>query len=216
VTPDPVDTVVFDLGGVLIQWDPRVAFADTLAADEIEPFLAEVGFMEWNKALDGGRPMAEAEADIDERFPHRAGVMAAYRRNFRSTLVGEVPGTADIVRELADAGIRLLALTNWSAESFPHAREMFEVLGRFEAFVVSGEERVTKPDPRIFTTTIERHGLDPARTAYIDDSAANVAAAGDLGLRALQFTDAATLRHDLAELGLPVGTGDPGAAAPAP
>jgi 2-haloacid dehalogenase len=199
-----IDTVVFDLGGVLIEWDPRVAFRDTLEPDDIEVFLDEVGFMEWNKGLDGGRPMAEAEAEIDERFPHRAGVIAAYRRNFRSTLVGEVPGTADIVRELADAGVRLLALTNWSAESFPHALDLFSVLGRFESIVVSGEERMTKPDPRIFTTTIDRHALDPARTAYVDDSAANVAAAGRLGLQAVRFTDARTLRRDLAALGLPV------------
>jgi 2-haloacid dehalogenase len=199
-----IDTVVFDLGGVLIEWDPRVAFRDTLEPDDIEVFLDEVGFMEWNKGLDGGRPMAEAEAEIDERFPHRAGVIAAYRRNFRSTLVGEVPGTADIVRELADAGVRLLALTNWSAESFPHARDLFPVLGRFESIVVSGEERMTKPDPRIFSTTIDRHALDPVRTAYVDDSAANVAVAGSLGLQAVRFTDARTLRRDLAALGLPV------------
>lgn len=199
-----IDTVVFDLGGVLIQWDPRAAFRDVLDADEVESFLEEVGFAEWNKGLDAGRPMAEAEAEIDERFPHRAGLISAYRENFRHTLVGPVDGTADIVRELADAGVRLLGLTNWSAESFPVARELFPVLNLFEAIVVSGEERLIKPDPRIFRALIDRHTVEPARTAYVDDSAANVAAAAELGLQAVRFTAAPALRRDLVRLGVPV------------
>jgi 2-haloacid dehalogenase len=199
-----IDTVVFDLGGVLIRWQPEAAFRGVLEPAEIDEFLTEIDFHEWNRALDAGRPMLEAEAEIEERFPHRSGVIAAYRTNFRHTLVGEVDGTADIVRELADAGVRLLALTNWSAESFPVARELFPVLSRFEAIVVSGEERLVKPDPRIFRTVIERHELDPERTVYIDDSAANVAAAGELGLVAVQFTDAWPLRRELIRLGLPL------------
>ena len=93
------------------------------------------------------RSIEQAEADVDRRFPHRAGVIAAYRRNFRSTLVGEVPGTADVLRELAASGLRLLALTNWSAESFPHALETYPVLGHFEGIVVSGAERLSSPTP---------------------------------------------------------------------
>jgi 2-haloacid dehalogenase len=199
-----VDTVVFDLGGVLIEWNPLAAFRDVLDEDEIEPFLEEIDFYEWNRGLDAGRSMEQAIAEIDERFPHRVGLIAAYQQNFRSTLVGEVEGTADMVRELSDAGIRLLALTNWSAESFPHARELFPVLNLFEAIVVSGEEKVVKPDSRIFRTTIERYGLDPARTAYVDDSAANVAAAAELGFRAVRFTAARPLRRALVGLGLPL------------
>jgi 2-haloacid dehalogenase len=199
-----VDTVIFDLGGVLIEWDPVAAFRQVLDEADIEPFLAEIDFYEWNRGLDAGRPIDQALAEIDERFPHRLGVIAAYQDNFRDTLVGEVEGTADIVRELSDAGVRLLALTNWSAESFPHARELFPVLNLFEAIVVSGEEKVTKPDPRIFRTTIERHRLDPARTAYVDDLPANVAAAGELGLQAVQFTAARPLRRALVGLGLPL------------
>jgi 2-haloacid dehalogenase len=199
-----VDTVVFDLGGVLIEWDPGRAFRDVLAPEEIQPFLDEVSFHDWNRQLDAGCPIAEAEAQIDRDFPHRAGVMAAYRRNFRSTLVGEVRGTADIVRELADAGVRLLALTNWSHESFPEAFALFPVLNVFEAIVVSGQERVIKPDPRIFQITIERHDLVPARTAFVDDAPQNVEAARALGLWAVHFQDANRLRRELAALGLPL------------
>jgi 2-haloacid dehalogenase len=199
-----VDAVVFDLGGVLVDWDPRQAFTEVLAAAEIEPFLDEIDFPGWNRGLDAGRPIADAEADIEARFPHRAGLIAAYRSNFRSTLVGEVPGTADIVRELATTDLRLLALTNWSAESFPNALELYPVLGQFEAIVVSGQERLVKPDPRIFQVLLERHGLTPERTAFIDDAPANVEAARVAGLRAVRFTDATALRRDLVALGLPL------------
>jgi 2-haloacid dehalogenase len=199
-----IDTVVFDLGGVVVDWDPRLAFHDVLAPDEVEPFLDEIDFHAWNRGLDAGLPISAGEADVDRRFPHRAGVIAAYRRNFRATLVGEVPGTADLVRELADADIRLLALTNWSAESFPAALETFTVLALFEGIVVSGAEQVTKPDPRIFQILIERHAVDPGCALFIDDSPANVAAAQRLGFRGLEFSYARSLRRDLAALGLPV------------
>ncbi len=199
-----IDTVVFDLGGVLIAWDPRMAFRDVLPAEEIQPFLDEIGFGEWNRSVDAGLSMAEAEAETDRRFPHRAGLVAAYRQNFRSTLVGEVAGTADIVRELADAGVRLLALTNWAAETFPAARELFGVLGLFEGIVVSGEERMIKPDPRIFRLLLDRHGVDAGRTAFVDDVAANVAGAARMGLHGIRFTGAKALRRELVALGLPL------------
>lgn len=199
-----IDTVVFDLGGVLVRWDPRAAFRGVLPEEEIDPFLTEIDFARWNHALDAGRPVAEAEAEIEERFPHRAGLIAAYRHNFRSTLVGEVPGTAAIVRELADADIRLLALTNWSAESFHHAQAVFPVLSLFEGIVVSGAEKVAKPEPEIFRILIERHAVDPPSTAYVDDVPANVEAALAQGLRAVQFADAHGLRRQLATLGLPL------------
>lgn len=199
-----IDTVVFDLGGVLITWDPRAAFHDVLPAHEVEPFLAEIDFATRNKGIDGGRPIREVEQEVDAAFPHRAGVLSAYHRNFPDSLTGEVPGTADLLRELSAAGVRLLALTNWSGETFHHARAMFPFLAEFEGIVVSGDERMTKPDPAIFRLLFERYAVEPATTAYIDDSAANVATAADLGLAALQFTDSATLRADLDRLGLPV------------
>jgi 2-haloacid dehalogenase len=200
----PVDTAVFDLGGVLIHWDPRAAFRDVLPGDAVEPFLEEISFHDLNRGIDAGRRLADVEAEVDERFPHHAGVLAAYHRNFPDTLTHEIPGTADIVRELADAGVRLLALTNWSDETFPHARRMFEILRAFEAIVVSGEELMIKPDPRIFQILIDRYRLDPAATAYVDDVAVNVESAGNLGLRAVQFRDAPTLRADLSAMGLPL------------
>jgi 2-haloacid dehalogenase len=204
VTKAEIDTVVFDLGGVLINWDPRVAFHDTLPDHEVDPFLAEIDFYTLNRGIDAGRALADVESEVDRLFPHRAGVLAAYHRNFPRTLTGEIPGTADVLRELDAAGLRLLALTNWSGQTFPHARELFPVLGLFEGIVVSGDERVIKPDRRIFEVLFERYDVEPSRAAYIDDSAANVAAAGELGLHAVQFVDVGRLRAELAALGLPV------------
>ncbi len=199
---DRVEAVVFDLGGVLIDWDPRRLYRQLLPEQDVEAFLTEVGFAAWNHAQDAGRPFAEAVEVHARRFPHRRELLAAYAERFAETLAGPVPGSVEVLRELAVAGVRLLALTNWSAETFPVAEERFDFLRLFEAIVVSGRERVAKPDPAVFALLLRRHRLDPARTVFVDDGPANVAAASAAGLLAVRFTDARRLRADLAGLGL--------------
>ncbi|MEO7981594.1 MAG: HAD family phosphatase [Sporichthyaceae bacterium] len=200
-------TVVFDLGGVLVDWDPRYLYRQLLPEDEVEAFLTEVDFMAWNHRADSGGRWADAVSEHTERFPHRAELLAAYPARFRETLGGEVPGTVELLRELHRGGVRLLALTNWSAETFPHARELFDFLTLFEDVVVSGEEQLAKPDPAVFALLVDRYGLDARRTVFVDDSPRNVGAAVDAGLVALQFRDAHRLRADLAGLGLLTGSG---------
>jgi 2-haloacid dehalogenase len=200
--PASCDTVVFDLGGVLIEWDPRLLYRTLLPEHEIEPFLAEVEFFEWNTRLDAGATFAETLEAHVARFPHRRQLLEAYQLRFAETVAGEIGGTVDVLRELRDGGVRLLALTNWHAETFEATRHRFHFLEWFEDVVVSGQERLVKPDPRIFRLVIERYGLQPGRTAYVDDVAANVAAAADAGLRPVLFTDPVRLRADLAALGL--------------
>ena len=199
-----VDAVVWDLGGVLIGWDPRVLYRRLLRSDEeVEAYLAEVDFAGWNRLQDAGRPMAEGVAELSARFPHRRELVAAYPARYAETLLGPVPGSVELLDELRRRGqVRLLALTNWSADTFHHARDGYPFLTWFEAVVVSGEERLAKPDPRLFRRVLDRHGLESATTVYVDDSAANVAAAGALGLIALLFTGAEKLRSELAALGL--------------
>jgi len=199
--------VVFDLGQVLIRWDPRHLYRRLMPEDEIDAFLDEVGFAAWNHQQDAGAswgPAVEAHAAL---FPHRRELLAAYPARFPETLDGPVEGTVAILRELHAAGTRLVALTNWSAELFPHAEATFGFLSLFEGIVVSGREGVAKPDPAVFDLLLSRYRLDPAATVFVDDSPANVEAAAGAGLQARLFTDAEILRRDLSRLGLLSGAG---------
>lgn len=200
----PFTTVVFDLGGVLIDWDPRYLYRRLLASDEaIEAFLDEVGFPGWNYAVDAGlSTWADAVDALSRSHPHHRHLIEAYPSRFAETLGGPIEGSVEVLRELHHQGVRLLALTNWSAETFPVALERFDFLALFDDIVVSGAERVAKPDPEIFALLLRRHGLDPARTLFVDDKQANVHAAGRAGLVGVLFTDAVTLREDLESAGV--------------
>jgi 2-haloacid dehalogenase len=195
-------TVVFDLGGVVLAWAPHRAYEQVLPAEEVPAFLAAIDFWEWNRALDAGLPYAEAERRLIEQLPDRAEAVTAYRRYFDRTLTGMVTGTGAVIAELEQAGIRLLALTNWSAETFPHARARFGLLKRFAGIVVSGEEKLCKPDPALFELLCRRYQVHSASCVFVDDSPVNVAAANQLGMTGLAFTEATTLRRDLEGLGL--------------
>jgi 2-haloacid dehalogenase len=197
-----VRTVVFDLGGVLIEWDPRQLYRGLLPPAEVEAFLAEIGFAEWNHRQDAGRSWDDAVAEHVRRHPHRSDLIRAYPDRFRDSLVGPIAGTVTILEELHAQGVALLALTNWSAETFPVARAAFPFLDLFDAIVVSGEEQVAKPDPRIFRILLERHRLEPGSTMFIDDSAANVEAARTAGLVAVRYEDPDALRRQLVAAGL--------------
>lgn len=196
-------TVVLDLGGVLIDWDPRALYRDLLPAAEVDGFLAEIGFAEWNHAQDAGEhSWADAVEALAERHPHRRELIAAYPARFAETLVGPIEGSVAVLHELHARRTPLLALTNWSVETFAHARAVFDFLGLFDAIVVSGEERVAKPDERLFRVLLERHRLDPADTFFVDDAPANVATAARLGMTARLFTTPEALRRDLVAAGL--------------
>lgn len=199
----PVKAVVFDLGGVLIDWDPRYLYRKLLDDEAaVEAFLATVCTPEWNAEQDRGRPFAEGVAELVERHPVQAAAITAYHERWPEMLGGAVGGTVEVLAELRAAGVPVYALTNWSAETFGIARERFEFLEWFDGVLVSGEERMIKPDPAIFRLLLDRFGLDPGATFYIDDSPANVAAADRLGLDAVRFTSPAQLRRDLEARGL--------------
>ena len=196
-------TVIFDLGGVLIDWDPRHLYRQLFEdPDEMEAFLAEVTTAEWNAHQDAGRPWAEAIEVLVAEHPERRELIEAFHRRWPEMLAGEIPGTVEVLADLRAAGIRLVALSNWSAELFPIARARFDFLGWFEGIVISGEVGLNKPDPRIFEHLVERFGIEPAAALFIDDSPANIDAATALGFRAIQFTDATALRRELVLLGL--------------
>jgi 2-haloacid dehalogenase len=194
-----IKAVVFDLGGVLIDWDPRYLYRKLLADEAaVEEFLATVCTPEWNAEQDRGRPFAEGVAELVERHPAHAAAIAAYAERWPEMLAGEIGGSVEVLAELRAAGVPLYALTNWSAETFVVARERFEFLGWFDGVLVSGEERMIKPDPRFFKLLQDRFGLAPEATFYVDDSEANVAAARRLGFDAVRFTGPDQLRRELA------------------
>ena len=208
MTRRPIDAVVFDLGGVLIDWDPRYLYRSLFPDDEagMERFLSEVVTPEWNLRQDAGRPWSEAVEALSTEFPDQHELIAAYRDRWSETLGGAIEGTVEVLDELRGQGVRLFALTNWSAETFPVALERFEFLGWFEAVVVSGEIGLVKPDPRIFRHLADLHRLEPASTVFIDDSPTNVESARSLGFAGLEFHDPPRLRQDLEALGvLPSG-----------
>ncbi len=198
--------VVFDLGNVLIDWQPALAIAAGVGAVEARRFLEaeDFDFMAWNHVQDSGRPWAEAVAEVRRTHPHWAEHAAAYLSHFPASLA-EVPGTAEVVRELKDHGVPVLGLTNWSDELYyEHAAPHYEVLALLDDVVVSGEVKAAKPDPRAYEIVAERSGLPLDRLVFVDDKKANVDAAAALGMDGVLFTDAAALRAALRERGLPV------------
>jgi 2-haloacid dehalogenase len=197
-------TVVFDLGGVLIDWDPRHLYRKLFFGDEaaMELFLAEVCTGDWNLQQDAGRTWAEGTALLKARHPTQAAMIDAFHLRWSEMIAGTISDTVAILRELKEAETPLYALTNWSYETFPLALEMFDFMHWFRGIVVSGQEKLIKPDPRIYRLLMERHGLQAEDIVFIDDKSHNAAAAVALGMHGIHFTDAAALRHDLASLGL--------------
>jgi 2-haloacid dehalogenase len=203
VTSERIDTVIFDLGNVLIGWDPRRLYRQLIDDEaQMEWFLREVCNSEWNEQQDAGRPWVEGTALLRARFPEHAELIDAYHLRWKETLVGPIDGSVAILAELKARGVRLLALTNWSQETFPIARQLYPFLQWFEGIVVSGEECLVKPDSRIYQRLLERYAVDPTAALYIDDSAHNVAAAEALGMHGWWFRDPAGLRERLVELGV--------------
>jgi 2-haloacid dehalogenase len=195
--------VVFDLGGVLIEWDPRHLYRQLFDdPSEMEAFLSTVTTLEWNGRQDEGRPWAEAIEELVREHPERRDLIEAYHQRWPEMLGGEIPGTVEVLREVRASGMRLLALSNLSSETFPFALERFPFLSWFDAIVVSGDVGMTKPDPAIFRHVIQEFDLDPMVTVFVDDSEPNVEAARSLGFVALSFVDADCLRRDLERLGV--------------
>lgn len=194
--------VIFDLGGVVLRWEPHRAYEQVMPADEVGDFMNEICFNEWNLRHDAGYDWDEGEAELISRMPHRREAIEAYRRYFDLTITGMVPGTAAIMTELQQAGVRLLALTNWSADLFRPTRRRFGLLDRFAGIVVSGEEGMAKPDPKLFKIVFDRYDVDPRSAIFIDDNPRNCDTAEGLGVEVIRFTGADAARQRLVDLGL--------------
>jgi 2-haloacid dehalogenase len=198
--------VIFDLGGVLIDWNPRYLYRGMFAGDEagMERFLAEVCSPEWNLMLDAGRSFAEAVAELGERHPPERERIVAYHQRWLEMVAGPIPGTVAVLEELAAAGVPLWALSNWSAETFALVRDdpNYAFLRHFRTIFVSGELGLVKPDPAIYRHALAAIGSPATDCLFIDDAPKNVAAAAALGIHAHLFTRAELLRAELAALSL--------------
>ncbi|MBC7782034.1 MAG: HAD family phosphatase [Proteobacteria bacterium] len=194
-----IDVLLFDLGKVVLDWDPRYFYRRFFTDDDaaLERFLADAVPAEWILAMDRGEPLTEAIARRQREVPAHARLIGLWREGWPQMLRGELADTVAIVEALERAGYPLYALTNFATETWAIARACCPVLGRFRDIVVSGAIGIVKPEAQIYAHTIERFDLDPARTLFIDDLAINVAAARAAGFEAVQFTDAARLRVDL-------------------
>jgi len=197
-----IDTFLFDLGGVLIDWSPRYLFSRHFPNDEaaMDDFLGRVCTSEWNVTMDAGKPAHVARAERIAEFPEHEALIHRWFDEWPNMMRGPIEGTVAVLSELRERGYRLYALTNWSADTFPHARGRFDFLDWFEHIVVSGELNLIKPDPAIFRHAIERCALDPRRTLFIDDSAKNTASAASLGFHVHHFQSPDALRAELAQL----------------
>lgn len=195
---DRLQAVVFDVGNVLYSWDIRALYAKLIPDPaRLDWFLANVVTPEWHFQHDAGRNAADTTAELIEQYPAERALIEAYVPRWLETIPGPVPGTIAIVEELAARGMPLYAITNFSHEFWPRFRETAPVFAHFTDILVSGEERLVKPDPGIYALAIRRFGIHPATSLFVDDRLDNVEAAARAGLIARQFVDAPTLRAQL-------------------
>lgn len=197
-------TVIFDFGGVLIDWNPRHLYRKLFAGDEaaMEDFLGTVCNSAWNIQQDCGRPVAEATRELTLAYPRHAELIAAFYGRFDEMMPGPIEGTVAILSELRERGVPLYGLTNFSAETYPLALARFAFIGWFRGVIVSGEHRIVKPDPAIYRLLTGRFGIDPLSAVFVDDSTRNAEGAEAVGIKGIHFTGAEALRAELVELGL--------------
>lgn len=201
-----IDSIVFDLGGVLIDWNPDYVFKHLFPEEkERRWFLDNICTPDWNEEQDGGRSIAEGTELLVKKFPeHESGIRAFYGR-WEEMLGGPIQGTVDILKQLVtNKDLKLFALTNWSAETFPVALMKFDFLHWFHGRIVSGEEKTRKPFPDIYQKLIDRFHIIPTKAIYIDDNIRNLHPAKELGFHVIHFQNPLQLREELSRLALTV------------
>lgn len=199
-----IQAIVFDFGNVLLEWNPRLVYQRYFPDDPegMERFLSEVNFMEWNQLQDQGRPFSEGVAALSQEFPQHAHLIQAYHEHWIDSLGEAIMGTVEIMKKLKQAGYPLYGLSNWSAETFPYARERFDFFDLFDDMVISGEVGCVKPDPEIFQILLEKIERSPQECLFIDDSQANVHSAQALGFATIHFQSPEQLESELRSLNI--------------
>ncbi len=191
--------IIFDFGNVLVQWHPEVVYGEFFG-DEAKAwwFLRHVADMDFRQRIDAGESMEDCIREKQAQYPEYEQAVELYRSKWREMLTDEVPGMREVISELRARNYEIFGLTNWSMETFPEARAHFGILQMIDRYVVSGAEGLVKPDPRLFQVLLDRYGLKSEDCSFVDDNPDNVAAAKGMGMQGILFTNAETLRKELA------------------
>ena len=198
-----IKAIIFDFGNVLLEWDPRHLYRRYFETEEaMEQFLHEVEFMEWNLQQDKGRPFDEGIAELSKQFPHYAGLIQAYYDNWIHSIGDSLVETIEILKRLKNAGYSIYGLSNWSAETFPIAREKYDFFNLLDDIVISGQIGIVKPDPEIFEIMLKKIGRPASECLFIDDAIANVEQAKNMGFVTIHFKSPGQLDQELHQLGL--------------
>ena len=198
-----IKAIIFDFGNVLLEWNPRLVYQRYFNDEaSVERFLHEVNFMEWNAHQDRGRSFAEGVAVLSKQFPQYAGLIRAFHEHWKDSIGGAIMGTVELVKGLKRAGYPLYGFSNWSAETFPIARERFDFFDLFDDMVISGEVGYVKPEPEIYQIMLDRIGRPAQECLLIDDSLPNISQANKMGFAIIHFQSPAQLCDELRKLGL--------------
>jgi 2-haloacid dehalogenase len=199
-----INTIIFDLGGVLIDWNPRHLYRKIFETEgEIDWFLQNICTSDWNEKQDAGRSFEDATNELLLKFPEHETPIRAWYDRWQETISGSIPDTVEILREIKESKkYRLYALTNWSEQTFPWALQNFDFLHWFEGIVVSGREKTRKPFPEFYQILLDRYEIEPAKSIFIDDVERNILGGEAVGIRGLHFQSSTQLKDDLKNLGL--------------
>ena len=196
-----IRNIIFDFGSVLVDWNPERLYGPYFNDDaKMRYFLTEICPHAWNAQADAGRSTAEITEERVAVHPEWEKEIRMYFGQWIKMMGEQIPGMQELVEELKNRGYRLYGLTNWSAETFPLVKDNYPVFRLLDGIVVSGEEKIAKPDPGIFRILLQRYGLKPEECLFIDDNPGNVSTGESLGIRGLVFTSAAALKSRLAEV----------------
>ena len=197
----PYSAIVFDFGGVLLEWDPRNLYRRYFSDDQMmEDFLEEIRFNEWNAQQDRGRPFAEGIADLSSRFPHHARMIQLFYQEWIHTIRGPIDETIAILYQVKQAGWPVFGLSNWSCETFPLVREKYSFFNILDSYLLSCEVKLVKPDPAIYRAFLRKIDREADECIYIDDSIVNITSASKLGFKAIHYKDSKQLERELEEI----------------
>lgn len=196
-----IQAIIFDFGNVLLEWNPRRVYRRYFQnEEEMEQFLHDVNFMDWNLQQDKGRSFAEGVAVLSKEFPHYAELIQVYHDNWIHSIGESLTGTIEIMKRLKKAGYQLYGLSNWSAETFPLARERYDFFNLLDDIVISGDVGTVKPDPEIFEIMLERIGRPASECLFIDDAPSNIEAAQKMGFATIHFQSPEQMERQLHRL----------------